>query len=36
MFTAVYTDLEHMRRPKDKGRYRSIVWVRRTCSTWAG
>jgi len=27
MFTAVYTDLEHMRRPKEKGRYRSIVWI---------
>ena len=27
MFTAVYTDPENMRRPKDKGRYRSIVWI---------
>jgi hypothetical protein len=28
MFTAVYTEPEHMRRPKDKGRYRSVVWLR--------
>jgi lipopolysaccharide transport system ATP-binding protein len=27
MFTAVYTDLEQMRRPKEQGRYRSVVWI---------
>jgi len=27
MFTAVYTDLENMRRPKEMGRYRSVLWI---------
>jgi homopolymeric O-antigen transport system ATP-binding protein len=27
MFTAVYTDPEYMRRPKERGRYRSVVWI---------
>lgn len=27
MFTAVYTDLDNMGRPKEKSRYRSAVWI---------
>jgi len=27
MFSAVYTDREHMRRPKEPGRYRSVAWI---------
>jgi homopolymeric O-antigen transport system ATP-binding protein len=27
MFTAVYTEPENMRRPKEQGRYRSVAWI---------